>query len=68
MPAELGRTTGPDGIDELLLGGRERMGLPVGVAIQAEDVGDFPRGPGSSWLAVPSMGAAPSGRHGLPPW
>jgi hypothetical protein len=68
MPAELGRTTGQDGIDSLLLGRRDRMGLPIGVARQAEDVGDCPRGPGRSWLPGPSLGAAPSGRHGRTPW
>ena len=45
MPAELGRTTGNDGVDHLLLSRSDRMGLPIGVAIQAEDVGDFPRWP-----------------------
>jgi hypothetical protein len=45
MPTELGRTTGQEGVEHLLLGGRDRMGLPVSIARQAEDVGDFPRWP-----------------------
>ena len=52
----------------LLLGRGDRMGLPVGVAIEAEDVGDFPRWPVGAWLAVPVHGdSAPVGRHGLTP-
>jgi len=68
LPAAWGRTTGTDGVDTLLLDRRDCMGLPVGVARKAEEVGDFPRWPIRSWRAVPSMGTAHSGRHGCTPW
>lgn len=42
MPPKLGRATGNDGVNSLLLGRRDLLGLPGGVAIEAEDVGDFP--------------------------
>jgi hypothetical protein len=68
MPAELGRTPGQDGVDKLLLGRSDGMGLLGGVAIQAEDVGDCPRWPINAWLAVPSRETAHRGRHGGTPW
>jgi len=43
MPPELSGATGEEGVDHLLLGRRDLMGLPVGGAVEAEDVGDFPR-------------------------
>ena len=45
MPTELRGTTGDEGVEHLVLSRRHPMGLPVGVAVEADDVGDFPPGP-----------------------
>src|SRR5262245_1811094 len=67
MPSELGRATGHEGVDDLLLGRGDPIALPVGVAIEAEDVGNFPPRSVGAWLAVPGMGTAHHGRHRLTP-
>ena len=68
MPPELGCATGDDGVNDLVLGRGDLMSLPGGVAVEAEEVGDFPGWPVRSWLAVPGMGTAHRGRHDLTPW
>jgi hypothetical protein len=67
MPPKLGRATGSEGGDDLLLGRRDPVALPVGVAIEAEDVGDFPARPVIAWLTVSGMATAHYGRHRLTP-
>ena len=44
MPAKLGRATGRDGLQDPLLARGDRMGLPIAVAIEPDDVGHFPAG------------------------
>ncbi len=63
MPPKLGRATGPDGVDNLLLGRGDPMGLPGGRVIEAEEGGAFPPRPVVSWLAVPNMRTVHRGRH-----
>jgi DNA polymerase-3 subunit gamma/tau len=67
MPPALRGAPSEDDSAPLLLGRRDLRGLPVGGAGEAEDGGDFPRWTGGAWPALPSMGSAHSGRHGLPP-
>ena len=63
MPPAWGCTTGDEGVNDLLLGGCNGMGLPGGRAREAEDGGDVPPRPVVSWLAGPGMGPASSGTH-----
>src|SRR5687767_2543623 len=44
VPAKLGRATGRNGLQDPLLARGDRMGLPIAVAIQPDDVGHFPAG------------------------
>jgi hypothetical protein len=67
MPSELGGATGDDGVDALLLSRGDPIELPIGVAREAEDVGDFPPRSVVTWRAGPGMGPAPHGRHRLTP-
>src|SRR5882672_5647398 len=67
MPSELGCATGDDSGDDFLLGRGDPMGLPVGIAIEAEEVSEFPLRPAVFWLAVSGMGTAYRGRHRLTP-
>ena len=62
MPPKLGRATGHEGVDALLLGRGAPIALPGGVAREAEDVGDFPPRSVGAWRAVPGMGTAHHGR------
>jgi hypothetical protein len=66
MPSELGCATGAEGVDDLLLGRGDPMGLPGGSAREAEEVSEFPLRPVASWLAVSGMGTAHRGRHRPP--
>ena len=44
VATKLGRTTGHDGVEHLVLCRRNGMGLPIALAVEAKNVGDFPRG------------------------
>jgi hypothetical protein len=67
VPAKLGRATGRNGLQDPLLAWGDRMGLPIAVAIEPDNVSYFParrRGlspSGSRWATTMSGG------HGITP-
>ena len=67
MATELRGATGDDGVEHLVLSRGYPMRLPVGVAIEADDIGNFP--PGSLRLRrlASSMSTSGGGGHGLTP-
>src|SRR5215510_15798245 len=67
VPAKLGRATGRNGLQDPLLAWGDRMGLPIAVAIEPDDISYFParrRGlspSGSRWATTMRGG------HGITP-
>jgi hypothetical protein len=72
LPPTLGRATGDEGVDDLLLGRGDPLALPGAVAREAEEVGDFPPRPvGPGWRSPawgpPTTGGIAALRHGTGP-
>ena len=59
MPPELGRATGEESVNDLVLGRGDPIALPIAVAIEAADVGDFPPRPIVSMAGCPLHGDSP---------
>src|SRR4029434_3581859 len=67
VPPELRRSAGLDSVHHLLLRGRHGVGTAVGLPIEAEDIGDFPRGgTGLAHLGLSGTGGGVR-RHGVTP-
>ena len=67
MAPELRGATGDDGVEHPVLSRGYPMSLPVGVAREANDIGDFPLGPLRPRCSVSCMGTGGGGEHGLTP-
>ena len=57
VPTEPRRSAGLDSVHHLLLRGRHGVGTAVGLPLEAEDIGDFPRG-ALGWPPSVSRGQA----------
>src|SRR5215813_11619154 len=67
MPAQLGRATSGNGLQDSLLARGDRMALPIAVAIEPDDVRHFPAGWGGLCTGVSRWTTTVIGGHGLTP-
>src|SRR5688572_4679781 len=67
VATQLSRATGHDGVDHLVLCRRNRVGLPIAVAVEAKNVGNFPLGRLGCRGRVVRVDTAPHNRHPLTP-